>query len=248
MAWNLALSTDGTSRVKLDVVYGVGVPNQPGFEDGGTAAQLAGSWTLRNEASVTTGGVYQLTIDRRRMEFRKLSGEPPSPAELTRHADGRDLGLELHADRRDPLDRAEPAACARIRPWSTSGSGRSLRRPHALRRARCTSGDRRGTWVRRTQMAANAASGPGDPAPTRYVLEGTAFRQAARTGSGPSSGARSIPRISSTVSMSTGRPRLSILRADGDILLFMSDDGNLLPGDRYFSYTLNRKPPAYPQR
>ena len=46
IAWNLVLSTDGTSRVKLAAVYGVGVPNQPGFEGGGTAAQLAGSWTV----------------------------------------------------------------------------------------------------------------------------------------------------------------------------------------------------------
>ena len=72
IAWNLALSTDGTSQVKVGVVYGVGVPNQPGFENGGTAEQLAGSWTMRSEAGPAAASVYQLTIDGRRMEFRKL--------------------------------------------------------------------------------------------------------------------------------------------------------------------------------
>ena len=78
-------------------------------------------------------------------------------------------------------------------------------------------------------------------APTRYVLEGTAFRQAAHTGRWSVVRSKVDPRrLIYRLDADGSTAFLSFARADEDILLFMDDDGNLLAGDSYFSYTLNR--------
>ena len=78
-------------------------------------------------------------------------------------------------------------------------------------------------------------------APTRYVLQGTAFRQAARTGRWSVVRSKADPtRLIYRLDTDGPATFLSFVKADENILLFMEDDGRLLPGDSYFSYTLNR--------
>ena len=241
IAWNLPLSTKGTARVKLGVVYGVGVPNQPGFEGGGTTQQLAGNWLLRNQAGATSGSVYQLTIDGRRMEFRKLGENllhPLNPegtlmvgnsgwsytltAENPSTAQAQQLSLE-------PVPGALPALAGVF-------EGRT---PCAALVLRLAIGAERGCTKLKWRLTLH--QDPVTHAPTRYVLEGTAFRQAARTGRWTVVRSKSDPaRLIYRLDADGSTAFLSFVRADEDILLFMNDDGELLAGDSYFSHTLNR--------
>jgi hypothetical protein len=78
-------------------------------------------------------------------------------------------------------------------------------------------------------------------APTRYILEGSPYRNAPRTGKW------AVARIKNDAKalvyqLALGEPGgfLSLLKADDNILLFLNKDGDFLVGDIYFSYTLNR--------
>ena len=78
-------------------------------------------------------------------------------------------------------------------------------------------------------------------APTRYVLEGTAYRSAPRMGTWAVLRKRSDPgRIVYVLDPGDTQRSLSFVRADHNILLFAGEDGSPLVGDGYFSYTLNR--------
>jgi hypothetical protein len=241
IAWNLALSTAGTSRVKLAAVYGVGVPNQPGFESGGTAQKLAGSWTLRNEAGATTGSVYQLTIDGRRMEFRKL-GENllhPLNSRGTLMVGNSGWSYTLTAEN------LSTAPNQRLSVEPVTGALPNLagifegRTPCAALAPRLAIGPERGCTKLKWRLTLR--QDPVTRAPTRYVLEGTAFRQAARTGKWSVVRSKVDPtRLIYRLDADGPTAFLSFVRADEHILLFMDDDGDLLPGDSYFSYTLNR--------
>jgi hypothetical protein len=249
MAWNLALSTDGTSRVKLGVVYGVGVPNEPGFARGGTAAQLAGSWSSKREAGATTGSVYQLTIDGRRMEFRTLDDNLLHPMNsggtLMVGTSGWSYTLTAESPSTVPHQRPalEPVPGA-LPLLAGVFEGRT---PCAALAARLAIGHEQGCVKLKWRLTLH--QDPVTRAPTGYVLEGTAFRQATRTGRWSVVRSKLDPaRLIYRLDANGPGAFLSFLRADEDVLLFMADDGSLLPGDSYFSYTLNRKATADPQR
>ncbi len=78
-------------------------------------------------------------------------------------------------------------------------------------------------------------------APTRYVLEGTAYRSAPRTGTWAVLREKNdAERIVYVLDPGDTQRSLSFVRADHNILLFAGEDGSPLVGDGYFSYTLNR--------
>ena len=78
-------------------------------------------------------------------------------------------------------------------------------------------------------------------APTRYVLEGTVYRSAPRTGKwAVMKNARYPKRAVYVLDPDDSKRSLLFVRADAYILLFAGEDGSPLVGNNYFSYTLNR--------
>lgn len=241
IAWHLALSTDGTSRVKLGVVYGVGVPNQPGFEGGGTAEQHAGGWTVSNEAGAVPAGIYQLEVDGRRMDFRKLGENLLHPLNSRGTLMVGNSGWSYTLTAENP----STAGSRRLSLEPAPGGLPALagvfegRTPCAALASRLAIGPERG--CARLKWRLTLHQDPVKRVPTRYVLEGTAFRQAARKGRWSVVRSRSDPtRLIYRLDDDGSAAFLSFVRADENVLLFIDDDGDLLPGDSYFSYTLNR--------
>lgn len=241
MAWNLALSSVGTSRVNLRVVYGVGVPNEPGFAGGGASAQLAGNWTLRNQTDATTDSVYQITVDGRRMDFRKLDENLLHPLNSRGTLMVGNSGWSYTLTAQKPSTVQNQALALEPVPGALPALAGVFegRTPCAALAARLAIGPERGCTKLKWRLT--LYEDPVTHAPTRYVLEGTAFRQAARTGRWTVVRSKSDPTcIVDRLDADESTAFLSFVRADEHILLFMADAGDLIPGDSYFSYTLNR--------
>ena len=83
---------------------------------------------------------------------------------------------------------------------------------------------------------------PATQAPTSYSLEGFVYRKPPRTGKWTIlKGTKTDPNaIVYQLDPDNSGGFLSFLKADDNILFFLAGDRNLLVGNTYFSYTLNR--------
>lgn len=245
ITWRLALSADERrSTFKLHVVYGMQARNAPGFEGGGTTADLNGTW-------VTVTGT---DVDRAALVYRLMAGNPQRSLGLAGVSDHLlhllnhrgslmvgNGGWSYTLNRKDvtrsrsapvnfePVSSAFPAMAGVF-------EGRSPCHELATQLA-----IRPGSDCTKLKWALTLHQDPVTRAPTRYVLEGTAYRTAPRTGRWAVLRSRSDPKLV-VYRLDPDQPgrSLSFFRADDNILLFLNEDGAFLVGDSHFSYTLNR--------
>ena len=236
--WHLAFA-ESTARSTFDlrIVYGMGAPNEPGFKNGGSEKTVTGTWS--REASD-----HRLTSDtaRRSLELRKV-GDGLLHL-VSRHGAlmvgnggySYTLNSKDAQPSRDTAPSFEPATVA---PASASGvfEGRTPCRALAGRLGEF----RIASDCMKLKWGLTLHQDPVTGAPTRYVLEGTAYRSAPRTGKwAVMKNARDPERAVYVLDPDDSKRSLLCVRADANILLFAGEDGSPLVGNNYFSYTLNR--------
>ena len=244
--WKLELAkTEDRPIFNLRAVYGLGAPNQPGFQNGGTNKTVTGTWSVVNRSE----------SNREASDYRLTSDTPRQSLELRSVGDGllhlvsRDGALmvgnggysyTLNSTDARPSRNAAPsfeAVAAALPAAAGVFDGRTPCRQLAGRLGTFRVDDSCMKLKWRLTLHQDSSSG----VPTRYVLEGTAYRNTPRTGKWAVMRNRNDPSITIYVLDPDDAERsLSLVRADDNILLFAGDDGSPFVGDHYFSYTLNR--------
>jgi len=246
ITWHLALADKEARRTfSLRVAYGMQARNDPGFQDGGIDKTVTGTWATVNAPGTNRDAAdYRLTSDtpRRSLELRKVGH---GLLHLLTRRGGLMVGnggWSYTLNRTDgPSSRNarasfEPVSAA----WPTAAGVFEGRTPcreldGRLGAFRIDSGCMKLKW--KLTLHHDAATG----APTRYVLEGSAYRRAPRIGTWAVLRNRNDPgTIVYRLDPDDADRSLSFIRADDNILLFAGEDGSPLVGDKYFSYTLNR--------
>ena len=237
ITWELVLSGRTPSSFVLRIVYGMQARNAPGFDAGGTAITLNGDATAGGDA------IVRLSLERaaRSLAFRKIGHN------LLHLLDERSALMIGNGGWSYTLSRAgtaiEPDAPASFVP----ASDRNLSAAAVFDgRTPCQGiaaqmGVRAGTNCAKLKWRLKLYHDTATRAPTRYVLEGTLYRSAPRTGRWTVVTRKDNPNVL-VYQLDPDRPgaTLSLLRADDNILFFLNRDGGFLVGDSFFSYTLNR--------
>lgn len=252
ITWELTLSEDASAAFSLAAVYGMTAVNDPGFAGGGTKVELRGRWTIvKGTQPGVASVVYRLTTGTpsRTMEFARIDDDLLHPLNERSALMVGNPSWSYTLGRRPPRT---PPARGRFAPWLTGAASSTDNSGAVANVAGVYEGRTPCQELARVLDVAVGADctkikwrltlyrDSGTEAGGTYRLEGSKYRNPPRTGTWS---IRTVPNDARVVyQLDPKLPGgfLSLLRADGNILLLLDRQGNLLVGDILFSYTLNR--------
>jgi hypothetical protein len=257
ITWQLTFFADNlTGRpttFRLKAIYGMQARSAPGFVDGGIEAELHGMWSiLRGQATGSGSTIYRITTDKpqRTLDFvlignnllhplggddALLVGNASWSYTLSRVNAVRDTGRSLNTG-------LQPVSA---KPRTVSSVGSNIvgvfegRTPcqQLARQLRVAAGSECTKIKWRLTLYQDSAA----PASGSYKLEGFVFRNPPRTGRWTiRNGASESDGVVYQLDPDDRGGFLSFFKADENILFMLNNDGGLLIGDVYYSYTLNR--------
>ena len=245
ITWQLAFSAPtAPSTFRLRIVYGMQARNEPGFQGGGTGKELNGAWSVvAGPASEPRAIVYRLTLNEpaRSLELRKLGDNLLHLLNQRRTLMVGNGGWSYTLSRKGGVARRDVPVRLERTPGAHAGAagvfdGRSPCQPIASQLS-SRQGDDCTKLKWRLQLYQDEVSG----APTRYILEGTLYRSAPRTGKWAILTSKEQPNVVIyQLDPDESGGFLSFVMLDNNVLFFLDKDRGLLVGDTDSSYTLNR--------
>lgn len=237
ITWWLTLAPGSASGTfTLHALYGMTVPNTQGLVNGGTKAEFQGNWGASNGAQLRlTIRASQRTLQLRRLDDNLLHIEDGQGALLVGNG-----GWSYTLNRRHPVALTKPARNFVSLPRAGDADagifdGRSPCLALATQvGARVESDCAKLKW--RLKLDRDSTTGTG-----RFTLEGTLYRDRARTGRWSIERHATEPRTA-VIRLRTpeGGRFLSFMKVDDNILLFLDESDRPLVGNTDFSFTLNR--------
>jgi hypothetical protein len=255
ITWQLTLTTSGTSApgtFSLSATYGMQAHSAPGFVAGGTDVRMRGAWTiLKGSASNAGAIIYRIAADEpgRTLDFALLGdnllhplnedkalmlGNPSWSYTLSR----REAAPQSATVPDTPLVNASAKSTAGGAAAATVAGVFEGRTPcQEVARVLNVAASRDCTKIkwRLTLYHDSATRAPGG-----YKLEGFVYRNPPRTGTWAIRTTANDRRVVYQLDPDRAGGFLSLLKADGNILLLLDRQGRFLVGDIHYSYTLNR--------
>lgn len=242
--WDLRLALGQAKTFNLDINFGEGQPNTPGFWGGGQKLALTGTFdTVKNIAS--SREIYRLKSSRPTTQISMLKVNENLFHLLT--DDGTLMvgttGWSYTLSRKEPVANASQPGFT----LNSSGDGQSDSVTYAgrtpCRGLSALRGISTAPSCARLKWRLTLSRDPATHQPTSYSLKGTIFRDMSVSGTwkiekGTAGNSESI-----IYRLDPDRPgpSLSFLVAEDKLLFFLDASGRLLTGNADFSYTLNRK-------